>query len=279
MQQEVVIQASKTWEFPDIRSCIRYRDLLYVLIRREVLSKYIQTILGPAWYVIQPMLTASLFAVVFSKAGRMPTDGIPALIFYLTGLLSWGYFVKCVETISRALINNAYLFQKIYFPRILVPLSITASKVFTYLVQLGVLLGVIAYYHFKGFFLFVPSWKLLYFPLLLIHTSILALGVGLWISSLTTRYRDFHHFLSFSIQFWMYATPIIYPISMIEGRWRTVLQINPMTPIVESYRTILFHVGGVPAWSMCLSILVTVTLFGSGLILFQRIERKFVDTL
>lgn len=281
MEREVVIRASDSWGFPDWRALVRYRDLLYILVRRDLLSKYTQTILGPAWHIVQPLLTALLFSTLFGRAAKLPTEGVPPILFYLSGLLAWGYFAQCLDNTSRSLLNNIHLFQKIYFPRVLVPLSIVVSKVFTYGIQLGVLAIFIGYYHFKGTggFVFRPSWSVLLLPLLLLQTSALALGVGLWTAALSTRYRDIHHLMNFVIQIWMYSTPIIYPLSLIHEEIRFLVLLNPMTSIIENHRVLFFQVGGVSGAAWAGSIVLTLTLLVSGLVIFHRIEKKFIDTL
>ncbi|MBI1860769.1 MAG: ABC transporter permease [Deltaproteobacteria bacterium] len=280
MQDEVIIKPGGGWALPRWKTITQNFDLLFVLVRREFLSKYRQTILGPAWYIAQPLFTGLIFTALFSSAAKMSTDGIPPLLFYFCGLLSWGYFVGCLEATAGSLVNNSALFQKVYFPRILVPLSLVIAKMYSYFVQLAVFLLFVAFYHLKsGTFSFHPNWTLAFYPLILVQTAALALGVGLWVAALSTQYRDFHHLLGFAIQLWMYATPIIYPLSLIQEKWRGWVLLNPMCAVTEAYRRMFFGVGGVSfaahAWSAALTFFIIVT----GLLMFQRVERRFVDTL
>ncbi len=278
---ETIIEVSSGWSLPDWRILIRHRDLLFVLVQREFISKYKQTVLGPAWYIAQPILTSILFTAIFSRAAGISTEGVPPILFYLCGLLSWGYFVGCLESISQSLLHNSHIFQKIYFPRILLPLSLVLSKLYSYAIQLAVLIGFMIYFHFASTGGFSFQWRgaLWQFPILLFQSAALALGVGLWVAALSTRYRDFQHLMGFLIPIWMYATPIIYPLSLMNDHWRTISYFNPMCSITEGYRSLFFGVGGVGTGAHLVSFLITAILLVTGLVVFERIERRFVDTL
>ena len=278
---ELVLEPDRGWFAIDWRSLWHYRDLLYFLVRREFISKYKQTILGPIWFIIQPLLTTVVFTVIFGNIAKIPTNHIPPILFYLCGLLPWAYFAQCLSSISSALISNAMIFEKVYFPRLIIPLSIIVSNAFMFLLQLAVFLGFYAYFK-----CLTPAGTLLdanrfifWLPLLLLQTAAISLGVGLLVASMTVKYRDFQHLVGFSIQLWMYATPIIYPLSVIPRKWKLLFVLNPMSGIVEGYRYAFFGTGFVNADYMICSAIVTVLVLIAGILVFNKIERTFVDTI
>ena len=279
---EVVIGPEKKWRFVDWKEIFQYRDLLYLLVKRELVAKYKQTVLGPLWYVVQPLMTTAVFAIVFGKLTKISTQGLPPILFYLCGLLPWGYFAQCLNTTSQTLIGNVYLFGKVYFPRLVVPLAAVLSNLLIFMIQL------VTFLVFYGYFLLfrhpsgpdlAPSATLLVLPLLVLETACLSLGVGLWISSLTIKYRDFQHLLGFLTQLWMYATPIIYPSEVIPNSWRPFLYLNPLAPIVELFRYSFFGVGVVSLSQLITSCFITAVFLVSGILVFNRVERTFVDTV
>lgn len=278
---EIIIAPSRGWDAIDWLSLWHYRDLLYFLVRREFISKYKQTILGPLWFILQPLLTTGVFTVIFGKLARIPTDTIPPILFYMCGLLAWSYFAQCLNGVSVSLSGNTYILDKVYFPRLIIPLSIICSNFFAFCLQLAVFL--IFYTHFK---FFTPAGALmdvrmfiLWLPLLFLQTAAVALGVGLWIAAFTVKYRDFRHLMDFLTLLWMYATPIVYPISMIPGRWKILIALNPMTGIVESYRYAFFGVGTVDPEYLLISGAVTLVVLMSGVLFFSKIEKTCVDVL
>ncbi len=280
-QNEIVIQHTNDWFRFDWQNLYYYRDLLFLLVRRDFIAKYKQTILGPAWFVIQPVLTTVVFTVIFGKVAKIPTDGIPPMLFYLCGLLSWDYFSKCLSAVATSLTGNAALFSKVYFPRLIVPVSIVISNLLTFALNLIMFLGFFIYFKFftAAGNMIDPTRGLLVLPFLLLQTAAIGLGVGLWIAALTVRYRDFQHLVGFFVQLWMYATPVIYPMSAIPKAWKWITVANPMSAIVEAYRYAFFGVGAIHNLDIAFSALITALVLISGLLVFNKIERTFVDTL
>ncbi len=278
---EVIIQPNKRWFYIDWRGLLHYQDLLFLLVRRDFVAKYKQTILGPLWFILQPLLTTLVFTIIFGHVTKIPTNGLPPTLFYLCGLLPWSYFSQCLTGVSDSLISNAQIFRKVYFPRLIVPLSVVMSNLMTFALQLVTFLGF--YFYFK---FFTPAGTsihphpfLIMLPLLLLQIAAISLGVGLWIAALTVKYRDFHHLVGFVAQLWMYATPIIYPISVIPKAWRFVMALNPMAGIVEAYRYAFFGKGFVDLDYLWVSGLGTFVVLVSGVLIFNKVERTFVDTI
>lgn len=278
---EIIIEPNRSWFCIDWKGLLHYRDLLFFLVRRDFVSRYKQTILGPLWFIIQPLLTTLVFTVIFSRVARISTDGLPPMLFYLCGLLAWTYFASCLKTNSTTFIDNANLFGKVYFPRLIVPLSVVISDLFAFAIQLATFLGF--YFYFKYFTLggasIQPNLFILALPLLLLQTAAISLGVGLWISALTAKYRDFKFLMEFLIQLWMYATPVIYPMSVIPGKWKVLLAINPMAIVVESYRYAFFGTGSLNFNYLLISAITTVIILLSGILIFNKTQRTFIDTV
>ena len=277
---EIVIRPTRGWLQLNLGEIWQYRDLLFLLVHRDFVAKYKQTILGPAWFVLQPLLTTVVFSIVFGEIAKIPTDDLPPMLFYLAGLLGWNYFAQTFQSTSVTLIGNAGLFGKVYFPRLVVPLSAVISNLFAFALQLATLLAVWIY--FKLFTsaggLFGFSASIVWFPLVLLQVAALSLGVGLWLSALTAKYRDFTFLSGFIIQIWMYATPVIYPLSQIPEKWRWIAVLNPMTMPVEAIRIMFLGQGTVVGAYVTLSLSITVLLLLSGVLVFNKVERTFVDT-
>ena len=278
---ELVIEPDSSWMRLPLRDVARHRDLLFLMVRRDFVAKYRQTVLGPAWFVIQPLLMTVVFTVVFGKVAKIPTDGHPKLLFYLCGMLPWSYFSQCLQNTSTTFVSNAALFGKVYFPRVVVPLSKVISNLIAFAIQAVTFL--VFWVYFKFFTTAGPGLVLgtsvALLPVLLVQTGLAGLGVGLWMSALTAKYRDFSYLTGFLTQFWFYATPVVYPLSEIPERWRWVWAVNPMSGIVESYRHALLGVGTVRPLYLLLSAGMTVVLVVSGLLAFGRTERTFIDTV
>jgi lipopolysaccharide transport system permease protein len=278
---ELVIRPTRGWFTLNLAEVWRYRDLLMLLVHRDFVAKYKQTILGPAWFVLQPLLMTVVFSVIFSEIAKIPTDGLPPILFYLAGLLGWNYFAQTFQSTSGTFVNNAGLFGKVYFPRLVVPLSVVISNFFAFALQLATLLAIWIY--FKLFTdtggLFGFSANIVWFPLVLLQVAALSLGVGLWLSALTAKYRDFSFLSGFIIQIWMYATPVIYPLSQIPEKWRWIAVLNPMTMPVEAIKIMFLGQGTVVGAYVLLSVSITVLLLFSGVLVFNKIEKTFVDTV
>ena len=277
---EIVIQPSRGVSFP-WREMWDYRDLLYVLVQRDFISRYKQTILGPLWHLLQPVITAFVFVVVFGGIAGIPTDGIPRLLFYLCGLLGWSYFSQNITNGGATFINNAHLFGKVYFPRIIVPVSIIVSNLIAFGLQL--IPFVLALLYYKLFTheadLVTFGWQLLLVPLPLLQMALLSLGVSLWMSASTAKYRDLVHLNQYIIQIWMFATPVFYPLSRVSHRWAWVIWANPMSVPTEAFRICFLGRGTLGSAEIVISVAVTILLTITGLIVFQKIERTVVDSV
>lgn len=278
---ELVIRPTRGWLHLDLAEVWRYRDLLFLLVHRDFVSKYKQTILGPAWFVVQPLLMTVVFTVIFGKIAKIPTDGLPPTLFYLAGLLGWNYFAQTFQSTSGTLVANAGLFGKVYFPRLVVPLSAVISNFFAFGLQLATLLAVWVY--FKLFtdagVSFGFSSGIVWLPLVLLQVAALSLGTGLWLSALTAKYRDFTFLSGFIIQMWMYATPVIYPLSQIPEKWQWVAVLNPMAMPVELIKSMFLGQGTIIPAYLALSAGITIVLLLSGVLIFNKVEKTFVDTV
>jgi lipopolysaccharide transport system permease protein len=277
---ELVIRPTRGWFQLGLGELWHYRDLLLILVQRDFSAKYKQTILGPAWFVLQPLLTTVVFTIIFGQIAKIPTDGLPPVLFYMASLVAWNYFAQTFQTTSTTLVANANLFGKVYFPRLIVPLSAVISNLIAFAIQLGTFLCLWLYYKlFTAASGFAISSTIVFFPLLLLQLAALSLGAGLWMTSLTVKYRDFVHLSVFLIQLWMYATPVIYPFSQIPGRWQWVAALNPMAMPAEAMRIMFLGKGTVEPVYLAISAGVTLAILLSGAMLFSRVERTFVDTV
>lgn len=256
----------------------RYRDLIGLFVWRDFVAVYKQTVLGPLWYLIQPLLTTLVFTVIFGMVAKLPTDGLPPFLFYLSGVVMWRYFSDCLNKTSGTFIANANIFGKVYFPRLVVPISVVISNLVALFIQLLLLIGFYVYFLTDGFYL-SPSWQLLLLPLLVAQMAALGLGCGILISSMTTRYRDLNHLVSFGVQLWMYATPVLYPVSFIPSEWSWILKLNPMTAVIEVFRNGAFGTGAADLSGLLLSLVITLVILVAGVVLFSRVEKKFMDTV
>lgn len=254
------------------------RDLVMLFVWRDFVSVYKQTILGPLWYLIQPLLTTLVFTVIFGRIAALPTDGLPQFLFYLSGTVVWSYFAECLNKTSQTFITNANLFGKVYFPRLAVPVSILISNLITFAIQFALFLGFVVYYMLSGAGVQPNAWALLT-PFLLLIMAGLGLGFGVIVSSLTTRYRDLRFLVTFGVQLWMYATPVIYPVSAIPERFQPLILANPLTPVVEAFRYAYLGAGTVNGPMLAYSALVTLIVLFVGLLLFNRTEATFMDTV
>ena len=258
----------------------RYRDLLMLFVRRDFVAFYKQTILGPLWYVLQPLMMTVVFTLIFSKIAKISTDATPPILFYLAGITIWAYFSEALTKISDTFFANQQLFGKVYFPRILVPLSIVISGLIKLTIQFSVFIAMTVFFiWFRDVPLKINSYALL-FPILILILAMLSLGFGMIISAMTSKYRDLKFALSFGVQLWMYASPIVYPMSLIGGgKWRFLIWANPISPILECFKlgflgdgTFYFaHLGYSAAFAL-------VVLF-AGIVIFNRVERTFMDTV
>jgi homopolymeric O-antigen transport system permease protein len=278
---ELLIRPTRGWLHVDLPEVWRYRDLLFMLVRRDFIAKYKQTILGPAWFIVQPLLMTMVFTVIFGNVVGIPTDGLPPVLFYLAGLVAWNYFAQTFQHTGSTLVANAGLFGKVYFPRLVVPLSAVISNLVAFALQLATFLA-----FWLWFKLATPAGETIHITgavgwliPLLAQVAALSLGIGLWLSALTAKYRDFTFLTGFIIQVWMYATPVIYPLSQIPGQWRWLAVVNPMTMPVEATRLMFLGQGVVNPAYVALSVAMTLVLLVSGVIVFNKVEKTFVDTV
>jgi len=255
-----------------------YRDLVWLFVRRDFVSVYKQTILGPLWYLIQPVLTSIIFTVIFGRIARLSTDGLPQFLFYMSGTVVWTYFAECLTKTSNTFITNAQLFGKVYFPRLAVPVSILISNLIAFSIQFLLFLGFMLYFWLNGANV-EPNLWVLFTPVLIILMAGLGLGFGIIVSSLTTRYRDLRFLVTFGVQLWMFVTPVIYPVSAIPERLRPLIALNPLTPIVETFRYAYLGSGTVNGLNLLYSAGVMLVVLVTGVLLFNRIEATFMDTV
>ncbi len=256
----------------------RYRDLVMLFVWRDFVSAYKQTILGPAWHIIQPLLTTLTFTIVFSRVARLSTDGIPPFLFYLIGTVAWGYFAHNFTKISRTFVGNASLLGKVYFHRLAIPISVAISNLITFGIQFAIFLIVLAGFWLAGTPLRITGW-ILATPLFLLILGGYGLGGGIIVSALTTRYRDLANLVTFGTQLLMYATPVIYPASAIPERFRWIVTLNPLAPVLEGFRLAFLGSGTVTPEQLLTSFIVMLGVLAAGLMLFTHVERTFMDTV
>lgn len=257
----------------------RYKDLVMLFVRRDFVSAYKQTILGPLWFLIQPLLTTITFTVIFGNIARLPTDGLPQFLFYMSGTVVWTYFASCLTKTSETFVQNANLFGKVYFPRLAVPVSILISNLITFFIQFILFLAFVAYFVFRGTAI-QPNWLwILLSPVLLLMMAGLGLGLGVIVSSLTTKYRDLRFLVQFGVQLLMYAAPVIYPVSSIPARFQWIILTNPMTSIIEAFRFAYLGAGSVNAGHLLYSFGFMLVVVFIGTVIFNRVEATFMDTV
>lgn len=274
----LVISPGKVSLAADMRELWEYRELIKMFVIRNFKTMYVQTILGPAWFVVNALLSTSVLTLVFGKIANISTEGAPQFLFYMAGNILWSFFSGCVSSVSDTFISNAHLMGKVYFPRMSVPIATVLSKQIQFLIQF--LLFLIFYIVYaaghQGNVDITMIWLL---PVLLVQVSMLGMACGMIITALTTKYRDLRVLVSFGLQLWMYATPIVYPASVIPEKWKGLLMLNPMAPIVESFRGIFFNTSDVPGRELGISVVVTLMIVFTGTLLFQKAQRTFADTI
>jgi len=268
-----VIRPSRGWISLNLRDLWEYRELLYFLTWRDVKVRYKQTVLGAAWAIIQPFFTMVVFSVFFGKLAKMPSDDIPYPIFSYAALVPWTFFANGLSQSSTSLVASANLIKKVYFPRLVVPISSVISGAVDFVLAFVVLLGMMLY------FAIVPTWNILWLPLLLLLALVTSLGVGLWLTAMNVQFRDVRYAVPFLVQAWMFATPIAYPSSLLDEPWRTLYGINPMAGVVEGFRWALLGTETAPGPIVLVSALVAVGLLISGAFYFRRMEKTFADVV
>jgi len=260
------------------RDIWKYRGLILLFMKRDFTVYYKQTILGPLWFLIQPLLTTLVFTVIFGMVAKLPTDGVPFMLFYLSGTVMWNYFSSCMVNISNIFFYNSNVFSKVYFPRLVVPMASVLFYLVTFGIHLILLVVFRIYYHYNGFGVVFSSYIFL-LPLLLVQMAMLGIGTGLIVASMTTKYRDFMFLVNFGIQLWMYATPVVYPYSLLPENLKAISLFNPMTMIVEAFRVGFLNAGHFDLIHYLASWGITLVLFVVGVLLFSRIEKTFIDRI
>jgi lipopolysaccharide transport system permease protein len=275
---DMVIKPKTGWFDINLGELWRYRDLIGMFVKRDFVTLYKQTILGPLWFIIQPLFMTLIFTIVFGKVANIPTDNIPPFLFYLSGNVAWGYFATCLTKTSDTFNTNAAIFGKVYFPRLAVPLSTVVSSLIQFAIQLVLFLGFYFYFMINGAPI-LPKWWIVALPVLLLQMALLGFGVGILISSMTTKYKDLRFAMGFLTQLWMYATPIVYPLTLVPDWLKPWYILNPMAAIVESFRYAFLGSGAI-RWSYVgVSWLVTMVALFGGIVLFSRVEKTFMDTV
>jgi lipopolysaccharide transport system permease protein len=277
---DLVIRPSSGWLELHLKDLWRYRDLLWMFVRRDFVAVYKQTILGPVWFFIQPLLTTLTFTVIFSGVAKLSTDGLPPMLFYLAGTTPWNYFATCLTKTSTTFKDNANLFGKVYFPRLITPLSIVVSTLIQFAIQFTTLLVALIWFLSQGADIHPNVIGILVgTPLLILMMGGLGLGFGIIISSLTTKYRDLAFLITFGVQLAMYATPVVYPLSVAPAKYRFWLEFNPMTGIIEAFRAIYLGAGSFSWPLLSYSAGVTLAVLLLGVLVFNRVEKTFMDTV
>lgn len=261
-----------------IKQLWRYRDLLFLFVKRDFVSVYKQTILGPLWFFIQPIFTTIVFTFVFGNLAGISTDGLPPYLFYLSGITAWNYFSDCLTKTSTVFRDNASIFGKVYFPRLIMPLSIVMSNLMRFGVQLLLLICMMTYFGIKGADFHI-TYAIVFFPVLVILMALFGLGLGLIITAMTTKYRDLTFFVTFGVQLLMYGTTVIYPLSAAPEKYKKIIEFNPMTSIIETFRFAFLGKGEFSLWSIAYSALVTLVVLFFGVLIFSKTEKNFVDTI
>lgn len=255
-----------------------YRDLVELFVRRDFVSSYKQTILGPLWHLIKPLLTTIMFTFIFGQVAKLPTDGLPQFLFYMSGTVIWSYFADCLNKTSNTFVSNANLFGKVYFPRLAVPVSILISNLITFAIQFSFFLAFMGFFALRGASIQPNRWMLIT-PLLILIMAGLGLGAGILISSMTTKYRDLRFLVSFGVSLLMYSTPIVYPVSAVPERFLFFVQANPVTPIVETFRYAFLGAGNAQPLNLLYSLGFMVAVMMIGAVVFNRVEQTFMDTV
>lgn len=275
---DTVISPKRDFIYFNFREIFKYRDLIFLFIKRDFVTFYKQTILGPLWYIIQPLINAIVFTIIFGNLAKIPTEGVPPFIFYLAGNIIWGYFAICLSSTSNTFVRNSDIFGKVYFPRITIPISNIFIGMLQFFVQFIVFVCFLIYFYFSGSSINI-DFTLIFIPLLLFQVAITGLGFGLMISSLTSKYRDLTFVMSFGVQLWMYATPIVYPLSLVSEKYRILFCLNPMTSVVESFRYIFFKESVIKLEYIFISIFISILVLILGMIFFNKTEKSFLDTV
>lgn len=277
-QWDLVLQPRTVWFDLHLQDLWRYRDLIFLFVKRDFVTFYKQTVLGPLWYIIQPVLTTIVFTIIFGKLAQVSTDGTHPFLFYLAGNVAWGYFSGCLIGTSNTFVKNASIFGKVYFPRLTVPVSVVIINLVKFGIQFALFLGFYIYFIARGLPI-RPTLFILLLPVLILQMAVLSLGSGILVSSLTTKYRDLTYVMTFAIQLWMYASSVIIPASSVPKRFLPIYMLNPMASVIELFRYAFLGKGVVNSTYIGVSWAVTLFILCLGTTLFNRIEKSFMDTV
>ncbi len=264
-----------------IKEVWQYRDLLFLFVKRDIVTVYKQTVLGPLWYLIQPLLTSIIFTILFNNIAGIDTGSVPPFLFNLAGITVWNYFTSCLTATSDTFRANAGIFGKVYFPRIITPLSIVISNLIKFGIQFLIFITSYIYYYFQGAVISLNAVTV-FFPLLVVLMGILALGLGMLISSLVTKYRDFSNLINFGVQLLMYLSAVVYPMALIKDKlpnYGWLVQYNPLAYIIETSRYMLLSIGDISFYGLLYTFIITVVIFFAGLLVFNKTEKSFIDTV
>lgn len=275
---DLIITPRKKWWDLQLGDVWQYRDLIGLFVRRDFVSRYKQTILGPLWLIIQPIMNSLVFTVIFGNIARLPTDGLPQMLFYLSGTVLWHYFSNCLTGTSQTFISNAHLFGKVYFPRLVTPISIVISNLITLAIQFTLFMVFWLFFFARGAEIHMTTWAFA-LPLLVLLMAGLGLGFGIIVSSLTTKYRDLTYLVGFGVSLWMYASPVIYPVSTIPEKWRWIATVNPISPIIETFRVGFLGAGDASWPRLGYSFVFMMVVLLIGVVIFNRVEKTFIDTV
>ena len=278
---DLVIKGSTSLFDVKFQDVWRYRDLLFMFVKRDFVSFYKQTVLGPLWFFIQPIFTTIVFTFVFGNLAGISTDGLPQQLFYLTGITAWNYFSDCLTKTSTVFKDNANIFGKVYFPRLIMPLSIVVSNLVRFGVQMILLVLMMLYFYLFPLTdsSFHITRAILFFPFLVVLMALLGLGFGLIITAITTKYKDLTFLITFGVQLLMYATTVIYPLSAAPEKYKKYIELNPMTGIIEAFRYAFLGKGEFSIWSIGYSVIITIIVLFVGILIFNKTEKNFVDTI
>ena len=259
----------------------RYRDLLFLFVKRDVVTVYKQTVLGPLWYLIQPLFTSITFTIIFNTVAGIETGAVPPFLFNMAGITVWNYFTTCLNGTSNTFVANAGIFGKVYFPRIITPLSVVISNLLKFAIQFIIFICFYLYFYWNGAAIGLTIW-VLFFPLLIVLMGILGLGLGMIISSMVTKYRDLNYLIGFGVQLLMYLSAVVYPMALIEKKmpqYSWLVQYNPLAYIIETSRVMLLNVGEISVYGIIYTASITISVFILGLLVFNKVEKSFIDTV
>jgi len=274
---DVVIVPKTGWFDINLQELWKYRDLITLFVKRNFISQYKQTILGPAWAIVQPLLTTVIFTIIFGSMAGLSADGVPSFLFYMSGTIAWTYFSTCLTNTADTFTRNAAILGKVYFPRLVMPISTVLTNLIALSIQFLMFLYFLFYYWLKGEV--HPNLYVLLVPILVLQMAMLSLGSGIIISALTTKYRDLQMLVGFGVQLWMYGTPVAYDIRIIPQKYMGLYMLNPMTPVINTFRTALLGIGGFQLRYYLSGLALTIIILFAGIVLFNHVEKTFMDTV